>query len=146
MRIHNNPRGTTSMFEHLHLGAAAVAALATFVIGGPWYSPALFGKAWGTEAGIDPTRKSAHPAVVFGVAYVCALIGAVVLDMMLGADTTVIRATMTGALLGFGIAATNLGINYAFAGRSPVMWLIDAAYATVLFAVMGAILAAWPWR
>jgi hypothetical protein len=32
--------------------AALVAALSSFVIGGMWYSPILFAKAWQREAGL----------------------------------------------------------------------------------------------
>jgi Protein of unknown function (DUF1761) len=35
--------------------AVLVAALVAFVMGGLWYSPLLFGKAWAKLRGIDPT-------------------------------------------------------------------------------------------
>ena len=34
--------------------AVVVAAIACFLLGGLWYSPALFGKAWQREAGLTP--------------------------------------------------------------------------------------------
>ena len=36
--------------------AVIAAALATFVLGGLWYSPALFGRAWQREAGVTEPR------------------------------------------------------------------------------------------
>src|SRR5690349_21028002 len=48
--------------------AVLVAAVSSFVLGGLWYSPVLFGKAWNAANGGVP--QSGHPAKVFGVAFV----------------------------------------------------------------------------
>ena len=56
------------MFETVNWLAVAVAALATFVIGGPWYSPALFRNRWQREMGVAD-MKPGHPLRVFGLAY-----------------------------------------------------------------------------
>ena len=39
------------MDVQLNIWAVLVAALSTFLIGGLWYSPAVFGKAWMKENG-----------------------------------------------------------------------------------------------
>jgi hypothetical protein len=46
-------------------------------------------------------------------------------------------------LLGAGLVAACFGINYQFANRSTVMWLIDGGYHTVQFGVYGLILGMW---
>ena len=50
--------------------------LASFLLGGPWYSDALFKKAWMREAGRDAaalepgSKTQKHPAYVFGISFV----------------------------------------------------------------------------
>ena len=53
--------------------AVLAAAVSAFLIGGLWYGP-LFKHAWCREAGIDMDAKPRHPAQVFGVAFLAALL------------------------------------------------------------------------
>ena len=118
--------------------AVAVAA-ATFLFGGLWYAPGVFGRRWGAEAGVlgpkDPPRPGArrgkHPGQVFGFAYVFSFLGAWTLAVLLGPDPTVSEGLRTGALAGLGVAATSFGVNYQFAARSWAMWAIDGGYHAV---------------
>jgi hypothetical protein len=41
------------------------------------------------------------------------------------------------------IVAASFGINYKFANRPTVMWLIDGGYHAVQFTIYGAILGLW---
>ena len=125
------------------IAAVLIAALATFVIGGPWYSPALFGKVWVREAGAQP--QIGHRALVFGAAYVLSVIAAGLLALWLGPETTWQRGLAVGTAVGAGFVATSFGVNYVFGGRSAQLWLIDAGYHVVQFAAFGVILGAWPW-
>jgi hypothetical protein len=131
------------VFHHVNFLACAVAALLTFVVGGPWYSKGVFGSRWNREAGLDPNRKGKHPAIVFGLAYLCAFAAAIVLAALMG-DVPPSIAVHIGAAVGLGIAAGSFGINYAFGGRSLVLWLIDAGYNTLLFILMAAVISYWP--
>jgi hypothetical protein len=56
--------------------AVIVAALSSFMLGGLWYSKALFETAWRREAGDMRPEKAGHPAKVFGLSFVFALIAA----------------------------------------------------------------------
>lgn len=131
------------MFDYVNWLACAVAALLVFLVGGPWYSKGVFGARWNREAGVDMNRKGAHPAVVFGQAYVAGFVAAVVLSALIG-DVIPSIAVQIGLALGLGIASASFAINYAFGGRSFVMWLIDAGYNTLLFVLMAAVLSYWP--
>ena len=54
--------------ESINIWAVLVAALANFLIGGLWYSPALFGKAWMKANNFtDTDLQKGSPAVIFGV-------------------------------------------------------------------------------
>ena len=41
--------------------AVIVSALSSFLIGGLWYSPALFGKSWMKEAGLSEKETKSAP-------------------------------------------------------------------------------------
>jgi hypothetical protein len=59
--------------------------LGGFALGGLWYSPLMFLKVWNREAGVGDTPKpGGHPAKVFGVAFLFALISAAVFAWWLG--------------------------------------------------------------
>jgi hypothetical protein len=131
------------MFSTINWLAVAVAALATFVIGGPWYSPVMFKNAWQRAMGPQPTQPG-HPARVFGLAYVFSFIAATFLAVLLGPEGTAETGAELGACVGACFVATSFGINYQFANRKLVAWLIDGGYHVVQFTAFGLILGAWP--
>lgn len=122
--------------------AILVAATTSFMLGGLWYSPVLFGNAWNTENG--GVKPPGHPAKVFGISFVFSLIAATAFAVWLGPVTSLAAALQSGALAGFGIAATSFGINYQFAQRSFKLWLIDGGYHTVQFTLFGLVFGLWP--
>lgn len=125
--------------------AVLVAALSTFLIGGLWYSPLLFGKAWMrvnnfSEQEVEKFSK----ARMFGWSFVFSLVMAFNLAMFLaGPDTNVTWGMAAGALAGFGWVAMAIGIIAVFENRSWSYIAINGGYMTVAFIVMGAILGAW---
>ena len=122
--------------------AILAAAVSAFVLGGVWYGP-LFKATWCREAGVDPYGKPPHPGRVFGSAFVLALVAAIVFAWWLGPAPALDMALCKGMAAGAGIAATSFGINYAFAGRSLKLWLIDGGYHTLQFVVFGLVLGLW---
>ena len=122
--------------------AVVAAAVSAFVLGGLWYGP-LFKQAWCREAGIDPNARPGHPARVFATAFLAALVAAAAFAWLLGPAPELLRAMHDGLLVGLAIVAMGFGINYAFAGRSLKLWLIDGGYHTLQFVLYGAILGAW---
>lgn len=125
----------------VNLWAVLVAAVSSFVLGGLWYSPALFGPLWNRENGGGP--QAGHPARVFGVAFLFSLVAAAAFAWWLGAAPALERAVTAGLVAGFGIAAACFGINYQFAQRSFLLWAIDGGYHTVQFVLFGVILGLW---
>jgi len=130
------------MFGHINWAAVAVASLATFLVGGPWYSAAVFGKRWNAAMGHAGT-KPGHPAKVFGLAYVFSFIGASMLAALMSPDATLADGLRFGALVGACFVATSFGVNYQFANRPWSALLIDGGYHIVQFALMGAVVGAW---
>jgi len=124
--------------NHLAVLAAAVSA---FVLGGAWYSPALFGKAWLEETGVD--EQAGHPGRIFGGAFVFAVLAAYVFAIFLGPEPAFGSAVGTGLAVGVGLVASSFGINYLFSQKSVRLWLIDGGYHTAQFLLYGVILGLW---
>jgi hypothetical protein len=124
--------------------AALVAALSSFLIGGLWYSPILFAKAWMRETGLTDQQLRSGVARTFATAFVLSLVMAVNLGLFLGARAGVAWGATAGALAGVGWAAASLAVIYLFERRSLTLILIDGGYQAVAFTVMGAIIGAWP--
>lgn len=129
--------------EGIDILAVLVAAVSSFVLGGAWYSPLLFGKKWSRDAGME-NKQGGHPARVFGIAFVFALIAAVAFAWLLGPDPAPSVAIRQALLVGLGFVATSFGINYQFANRSFVLWAIDAGYHTAQFVLFALVLSLWP--
>ena len=124
--------------------AVLAAAVATFVLGGLWYSPALFGKAWQREAGVtDEQMRTSNKAMIFGLAFVLSLVAAFVFAMFLGPRPPVSLGLGAGFAAGLCWVAASFGINYLFEQRSFKLWLINAGYHTLQFTIIGLILALW---
>src|SRR6188768_1951440 len=124
--------------------AIFVAALSTFLIGGLWYSPAVFGKAWMRENGFkEEDMKGRNMMKIFGLAFLLAVISAVNLAMFMGPESDPIMGALWGFLAGAGWVATFVGTHYLFERKSFTLFLINAGYSVVALTIMGVILAAW---
>ena len=124
--------------------AVIAAAIATFVLGGLWYSPALFGKVWQREAGVTEEKmKTANMALIFGLTFVLSLIAAWVFALFLGPRPPMALGLGAGFSAGLCWVAASLGINYLFERKSLKLWLINGGYHTLQFTIIGLILALW---
>jgi hypothetical protein len=127
-----------------NIWAVIVAAVSTFLIGGLWYSPAVFGKVWMRENGLtEEGMKKSNMAKIFGLAFFLAFIASINLAMFMGPEDRWEMGAMWGFLAGFGWVATFVGTHYLFERRSFTLFLINAGYSIVALTVMGVILAAW---
>jgi hypothetical protein len=128
---------------NINVLAVVIAALSSFVLGGLWYSPALFGATWQKAAGDPRKMGGGHPAKVFGLSFLFALIAAVVYALVVPARANAGTALVQGLAVGAGLVAASFGINYRFANRSTVLWLIDGGYHTLQFGLYGLIIGLW---
>lgn len=124
--------------------AILVSALSTFLIGGLWYSPAAFGKAWMRENGFtEESMKGGNMLKIFGVSFLLAIISAVNLAMFMGPEDKPAMGALWGFLAGAGWVATFVGMHYLFERKSFTLFLINAGYSIIALTLMGVILAAW---
>jgi len=115
-----------------------IAALSAFMLGGLWYSPALFGKTWQREAGLsDEQLAKSNKAMIFGVSFILCLIAAVAFSMVIGPEASFFMALHSGIGVGLAWVATSFGVNYLFELKSLKLWLINAGYHTFQFTIYG---------
>src|SRR5258708_5146948 len=131
--------------------AILVAGVSAFVLGGVWYSPALFGKAWMGEnkMTVDDVKK-ANAAKIYGLSFILSLIMAANLGMFLidspatcpvecAQKTDIAWGTLAGFLAGLwpfcGLAMVGL-----FEHKSARYIFINGGYLLVALTLMGAII------
>lgn len=136
--------------DQINVWAVLAAAASSFLLGGLWYSAALFGPAWGRAAGIVRMGAEAglesqgHPARVFVLSFGFALVAATGFAFLVGPRPTLLHALTQAVIAGAGLVAACFGINYQFANRTLTRWLIDGGYHVAQFVLFGAVLGAWP--
>ena len=132
----------TISFNYVAILAAAVS---TFLLGGIWYAPGVFGRGWMHECGFteESLKRMGGMGRIFAGSFVLALIMAFNLAAFLGAKATLSFGLFAGAAAGFGWVALAFGVTYLFERRSLKLFFINAGYHAVAFTLMGAILGAW---
>lgn len=124
--------------------AVAVCAVMSLVIGGLWWSPLLFAKAWQREAGLsDEQLAKANPAKTFGLTFVIALLMSYNLAFFLAAPGTTWQWGLAAGLLTAVWVAGMFIVIALFEQRSLKYMLINCGYIVVYFAVIGFILGIW---
>lgn len=125
--------------------AVLAAALIAFLLGGLWYSPFLFYKAWMAENHFtEEDLKRGNPAKIYGFSFLWSLVMAANLAMYLNDPTTnAAWGATAGFLAGFGWAAMMIFVVGLFERKSTRYLLINAGYATVSLTLMGLIIGVW---
>lgn len=131
--------------ESVNWLAVVAAAISTFVLGGLWYSPALFGRSWMAECGFtDADLQKGSTGKIFGFSFIFSLLMAANLALFLAdPKTTAAWGATAGFLAGFGWVALGLGVISLFERKSWKYIFINGGYMTVAFVVMGFILGVW---
>jgi hypothetical protein len=129
---------------HFNFAAIFVAALMSFAIGGLWYSPLLFARAWMKEAGLtEQQTKEAPMGRIFGLAAVASLVMAFNLAAFIGPKASLGFGLFAGAAAAIGWVAMSLGVIYLFEQRSLKLWLINSGYQVIAYTLMGGLLGVW---
>lgn len=124
--------------------AVALAALSAFVLGFLWYT-VIFAKPWQALIGMQSENgkvKTLNLGKLLIGSLILEIIMAFNLAAFIGKDASWSFGLAAGLAAGFGWVALALGVNYMFEGKSFKLWLINAGYNTVVFAVMGLIIGA----
>lgn len=129
--------------------AVLVSGVLGMIIGGLWYSPAVFGKMWMTLSGLTPEKMEECKKKGMTKQYVLQLIAVLVMTSVLACIVRNAGAiTLSSGLyvgfytwLGF-IAPVTLG-SILWEGKPWKLWLINNAHYLIVLLISGAILAIW---
>ncbi len=134
---------------NVNIWSVLVATLASFLLGGLWYSNALFAPAWIRAHGLSPEKcetMKKHSAQCFATAIITSFISCWIMDMAIAG-----AKIPADALCGAGFAAvcwlafvvpTTLS-TAMFSGSSKTAWRIDAGFELVRLIISAEILVFW---
>lgn len=118
-----------------------VAGIAAMVVGGLWYS-LLFARVWQRAAGVTDEQLTRNAPLTYLGSLLLAFVMALVLAPFI-AHGGVVFGLVAGLAVGLGWVAASFGMVYLFERRPLAHWLVNAGYAVVSYAVMGAIVGAF---
>lgn len=113
------------MFQ-VNIYAVILAAFSSFMLGGLWYSPLMFGKLWMGENKI--VEGKGNPLRIFGISFVMSVISAWAFAVWIGPAPELAHAINQGMVVGLLFVCTSMGINYQFSQRGFLLWAIDGGY------------------
>jgi len=134
--------------------AVLVAGISSFVVGGIWYSPGLFGKAWMKDNGFtEDDVKKGNKGKIFGWTLIFSLLMAANLGMFLidpppacpagcGIKTDMSWGAAGGFLAGIWTFCA-IAIHSLFEQKPWRLILINGFYSVVALTLMGAIIGVW---
>jgi len=128
--------------------AVLVAAVATFLLGGLWYSPLFFGKQWVKAHGygeeqVKEMQKGAGKAYLGSIAAYLVMAWVLANFVLMTGAATAVEGAVLGLLCWLGFAAT-IGLTAnLFSDRGPAAYLLDASYQLCYLLIQGVILATW---
>ena len=128
--------------------AVLVSGVVIFILGGVWYSPALFAKKWIALQGRteEEMKAASRPMpVLLLIALVCGTLGALGIAAVLNHynDPFPSRGVMVGAYCWALFSGASSFTNYLFSQRKFALWVIDSGFNLVSYLIAGAILGAW---
>lgn len=131
-----------------------MAGISAFVIGGVWYSPALFGKAWMKDNNLSmETIQKGYFAKIYGWSFLFTLVAAANLGMFLAdtppectgncaQKTDLSWGAMAGFLAGIWVFCF-VAIHGLFEHKPWRLIFINGGYALAALTMMGAIIGLW---
>ncbi len=120
--------------------AIVAATIAGFFIGFLWYG-LLFDAMWMELIGFTAeTIEGTSMALQFGVSIPATFIAAWGLAVLIGKAPSASDGMMTGAFVSLFFVAAMLAQNYVYSLNPLGLWLVDAGFVIVMFAVMGAVI------
>jgi hypothetical protein len=134
--------------------AVLVAGISSFVVGGIWYSPGLFGKAWMKDNNLtEDDVKKGNKGKIFGWTFIFSLLMAANLGMFLndppatcpqdcGIKTDISWGATAGFLAGIWTFCA-IAIHSLFEQKPWRLILINGFYSVVALTLMGAIIGVW---
>jgi hypothetical protein len=128
----------------INLWVVLAAAMVTFVVGGIWYAPLLFGERWQTDPRLPEHLRTHKPGLIFGLGFLLSLIAALMFAIFLGPRPSMQIVLVTGCAAGLMWVAAGLLKEYRSkitTGKSLELALINGGFHAVQFMVLGVVFA-----
>lgn len=124
--------------------AVLVSGVVAMVLGAVWYN--VFSEPWLEGVGLSKTRVNQGSKFVYLWSFLAMLVIAYVLSyvVVVFVADSIWEGLEAGVLAWLGFSATTVAINYMYQQKSLKLFAIDSGYLLFVFALSGAILAAWP--
>lgn len=127
----------------INFWAILAGTFTCLVAGYFWYGP-LFGSTLeNRQQGKQDGKSMIWLSMRAGPATILTFIVGLVIAALLPAHSGWLDGLLLGAILGLGLAAASIGLNYLYTGRSLTRFLIDGAYLVLVFLIFGMIIGAW---
>jgi hypothetical protein len=124
--------------------AVLVAGISAFVLGGVWYSPALFGKACMKENNLTEAQiKAGNKGKIFGISLLLTLVMSANLAMYLNTPNINFQLGLLYGLLSGVWVFCGIAMVALFELKTWRYILINGGYCLIALGLMGAILGAW---
>jgi hypothetical protein len=124
--------------------AVLAAGISAFVLGGVWYSPALFGKAWMKENNLSMEDvKSGNKGKIFGLSLLLTLLMSVNLAMYLNTPNINFQLGLLYGLLAGVWVFCGIAMVALFELKTGKYIFINGGYCFIALGLMWAILGAW---
>jgi hypothetical protein len=124
--------------------AVAVAGVSAFVLGGVWYSPALFGNAWMKENNFTAEQvKAGNKGKIFGISLLLTLVMSANLAMYLNAPNIDFKLGLLYGLLAGLWVFCGIAMVALFELKSWRYIFINGGYCFIALGLMGAIIGVW---
>lgn len=126
--------------------AVLVVSIIGMVIGGLWYAPFLFGKAWMRGVGKTQEEVAADysPVKLVGAFVGCFVTGYALARILGWADISGwLDGALVGLLCGVGFLTAFNGVNYWMEHRPLKLFLVNNLHELTFITIAGAVLGAW---
>jgi hypothetical protein len=137
----------TELFSHINWLAVLVAGIAYFMLGGLWYSKALFGPKWSSLQKIDmndANMKKGVAAIMF-YSFIFMLLTSVGLAILVTRMDVVLisGAVKLGLVTGLLFCVTAVSISFVYEKKPTALHFITGAYLLIGNIVAAIILVLW---
>jgi hypothetical protein len=124
--------------------AVLVAGISAFILGGVWYSPTLFGKAWMKENNFtEEVVQKGNKAKIFGWSFILSLIMSANLAMFLADPKTDLVWGITAGFLAGVWAFCGIAITGLFELKTARYIFINGGYLVIALSLMGGVIGIW---
>jgi hypothetical protein len=137
----------TNLFSHINWLAVLVAGIAYFMLGGLWYSKALFGSKWATLQKIDMSDaniKKGVAAIMF-YSFIFMVLTAIGLAILVVRMDVILfsGAIKLGLVTGLLFCVTSVSISFLYEKKPMALHFITGAYLLIGNIIAAIILVLW---